>query len=1041
MKPKHKIYTLVFALFFSIILFFVFYLINKRQYNNQLKLKNTTNDLSIEIQNLQILQNYIIIDKCEYNKNNFNVELIKKNEHIKNLLNQFNKKDRKSYSQINEINKIFVQQDELLDSFIYNRTNRNISKVIIFNEKLTNTYKDFDVEVSSLDKKLKTKIKQSNTTEIISIVSFLLIFILIMTLLLFISKLQFVNPLSKTIASLDKKPKLKDKQHVLLPEIKHNSIVNLLNKKINTVYNFYTKQNKSLLDKNKLLSQQFSNLQFSTEIGRFVLNKLNIEKIVLDVYNELGNIFDINTFTIGLYKNTDNNMEVWKINSINEKLQKNHLPLDASDSLSVYCLKNSKEIFINDFKKEYKKYHINPAKSLSLNKSMIYLPLISLTDRTIGILSVKSKQRNAYKEFHLRILRNLSIFIVTAIENSKMYEKLNSQTQEISERNEALNQQKEEISTLARQLEEQFDAVQISEKKLINIINFIPDPLMVLDSKGCVVIWNKSMENLTGVRAEHVIGIGEYEHSLAFYETRRPMLADILLYPMQEIEDQYNSFHKSENFISGEGYVPLLDKTLWGSASILYDGEGAISGAIQISRDVTERKKQSNQITQQKEEILVKQSELERVVKELKVTNTFIEEINKDLERLSLVASKTDNSVVILDKDFHIEWVNKAFYKLHKLTKRQFMKQRGKNWIVASYHPNIKEIINNTIENKKSSVYISNFILPNKENRWIQTTLTPIYGNKDYLKNLIVIQTNITKTKKAEKEIVLQNKKIRHSIKYARRIQTAVLPPKKQIDRTLADYFILYKPRDIVSGDFYWITRKETKIMIAIADSTGHGVPGAFMSMLGISFLNEITNKLFEKDGAKGLQADNILNHLKTEVIRALHQKKDAQTKDGFDLSFCIFDLDTKYLQYAGANNPLIIIRDKDSNEQIDISKKYIKNIENEDAHLYEIIADKTAIGYTNKAIQSFQNKEFHTKPGDTIYMFTDGYIDQFGGEKGRKFLISNFRKLLLNIHTKPMKEQERILNDTLRDWMAHQRDDKREHYQIDDILIMGMKF
>ncbi len=256
----------------------------------------------------------------------------------------------------------------------------------------------------------------------------------------------------------------------------------------------------------------------------------------------------------------------------------------------------------------------------------------------------------------------------------------------------------------------------------------------------------------------------------------------------------------------------------------------------------------------------------------------------------------------------------------------------------------------------------------------------------------------------------------------------------------MAEHFILYKPRDIVSGDFYWISRKKTKLLIAAADSTGHGVPGAFMSMLGMSFLNEIANTFFEKSGVEGLQAGKILNQLRTDVIRSLHQKRNTETKDGIDIALCVFDLDTQKIQYAGANNPLYLIRKK-SEEVIDIDEKKYKKIESENAILYQIKADKMPIGITNKAVNSFENKEFRVKNGDRVYLFSDGYIDQFGGEKRRKFLSSNFRKLLLNIYNEPMVEQEKILDNNIKDWMSYPKLDGKPHSQIDDILVMGLKF
>ncbi len=223
----------------------------------------------------------------------------------------------------------------------------------------------------------------------------------------------------------------------------------------------------------------------------------------------------------------------------------------------------------------------------------------------------------------------------------------------------------------------------------------------------------------------------------------------------------------------------------------------------------------------------------------------------------------------------------------------------------------------------------------------------------------------------------------------------------------LPEFFILFRPRDIVSGDFYWISEKNDKIIIAVADCTGHGVPGAFMSILGYTLLGEIANNY------PITTAGSFLNKLRTKLKSALHQTgKDPETKDGIDMSLCIFDKKENTLQYAGAYNPLYIIR-KDNL----IIKK----------------GDKMPIGIHYIKEVPFKNHKIKLKAGDVIYLFTDGYIDQFGGPLNKKYKIVPFRKLLLKIHKKKMYEQKRSLGKELNKWM-----DTNE--QVDDILIIGIK-
>lgn len=263
------------------------------------------------------------------------------------------------------------------------------------------------------------------------------------------------------------------------------------------------------------------------------------------------------------------------------------------------------------------------------------------------------------------------------------------------------------------------------------------------------------------------------------------------------------------------------------------------------------------------------------------------------------------------------------------------------------------------------------------------------------------------KIKKQHDLVRKQNKKIEDSILYAKRIQSAVLPPNRFIQHLLSEHFIFYKPRDIVSGDFYWTKQVDDRIYIAAADCTGHGVPGALMSMLGITFLNEIVNK------NPTIRANEVLNELRMHIISSLRQTGSVgESRDGLDIALCIIDHNKKSLEYAGANNPLYLIR----NGELD-----------------EIKADRMPIGIHRRAKESFYNHDIPLKKDDLIYIFSDGFVDQFGGKDGRKFLTGNFKKLLIENHQKPLSEQKHILEKTFEQW-------KGDRKQLDDILIIGFK-
>ncbi|MEN8123139.1 MAG: two-component regulator propeller domain-containing protein, partial [Bacteroidota bacterium] len=256
-------------------------------------------------------------------------------------------------------------------------------------------------------------------------------------------------------------------------------------------------------------------------------------------------------------------------------------------------------------------------------------------------------------------------------------------------------------------------------------------------------------------------------------------------------------------------------------------------------------------------------------------------------------------------------------------------------------------------------------------------------------------------------QLDLHHKSLEDSILYAKRIQSAVLPPEAYINEILPENFILFKPRDKVSGDFYWIKLINSYIVIAAVDCTGHGVPGAIMSMLGMSFLNEIVQK------RKITQANHVLNELRKQIKQALRQTgKKGEADDGMDMALCAFDTKTNILQYSGANNPLYLIQD---------------------GELKEFKADKMPIGYYPNEKPSFTNHEIQLSDGDIFYLFSDGFMDQFGGKKGFKFRASNFQKILVENHNKPMVIQKELLEQELKTWM-------KGYEQTDDILVMGVR-
>lgn len=410
------------------------------------------------------------------------------------------------------------------------------------------------------------------------------------------------------------------------------------------------------------------------------------------------------------------------------------------------------------------------------------------------------------------------------------------------------------------------------------------------------------------------------------------------------------------------------------------------------------------------------------------ISNDFNLKLEKNLKKLK------DTSI---NQEFEFSIPNKTetFYFGAKVSELKSEKNEVLGYIVLAYDistikQKVKELADKIEEQEKKIIEVekeAEFYI--KQGDVITSQRTKIQKERDKLsvekedmaKQKAIMEEDLNfimkqgdkiaeqkhKIKKQHDLVQKQNKKIEDSILYAKRIQSAVLPPNRFIQYLLSEHFIFYKPRDIVSGDFYWIKQADDKIYIAAADCTGHGVPGALMSMLGITFLNEIVNK------NPNIHANEILNELRIHIISSLRQTGSAgESRDGLDIALCIINHKKKELEYSGANNPLYLIRD---------------------GQLNETKADRMPIGIHRRAKESFQNHVIELQDNDLIYIFSDGFVDQFGGEDGRKFLASNFKKLLLDNYSKSMYDQRMVVEKVFEDW-------KGDRKQLDDILVIGFK-
>lgn len=309
-------------------------------------------------------------------------------------------------------------------------------------------------------------------------------------------------------------------------------------------------------------------------------------------------------------------------------------------------------------------------------------------------------------------------------------------------------------------------------------------------------------------------------------------------------------------------------------------------------------------------------------------------------------------------------------------------------------------------------------------------------GGVDYVtkpffsKELLVrVKTHIQLSKQ-KRDLDKKNQHITDSINYAQRIQQAALPENYQVKELLPDHFVLYEPRDIVSGDFYWLKQVEHKAIIAVGDCTGHGVPGAFMSMLALSYLNEIIYDV------ENLNAARILTELSSKIKYLLKPNSDDQAlRDSIDMSLIIIDYEELKMQFSGAQSLMMLLRDGlHNNLSGETQNIKVSQSESQNATLFQISGLKRPVGFDFRQHRhEFYNQNFQLNEGDVVYLFSDGYIDQLGGPRNMRFSRKKFKNLLIENYKKDFDKQRESLEKALDEWRGN-------NSQLDDIVIFGFR-
>lgn len=635
------------------------------------------------------------------------------------------------------------------------------------------------------------------------------------------------------------------------------------------------------------IEKTFEDTKLLSKIGRDITSQLTVERIIETVYAEINKLMDAEGFGIGIFDTSEETISFPGYIESGERLTGGTYQLDEVNRPAVRCYANNEEIIINDFEKEYSSFtdqYVKPKMGRSVT-SFIYLPL-KTKDKTIGVITVQSFNKNAYSEYHVNIMRTIAIYSAIALDNASLYEHMEDM---VKERTLEVVRQKEEIEKTYQ------------DTKLLSQISKDISQSLAIDT-----IISRLYDSVNAIMKATSFGIGILD------EEKNALF----------IPGFIENNQKLENF-----YLSLDNERL---ATICFTQE-----------------------------------------REIFINDYFTEYKNYISELKTPVSGKDSASIIYLP----LYLKGKVFGLL----------------TVQSYEPN------------EYTEYHLNIL------RNLANSIASAIENARLYENMEEKVRERTAELLEQKEIIEEkNKHITDSIRYAKRIQDATLPDIEMVSQYLDDSFVLFKPKDIVSGDFYWIEKVGSKILFAVVDCTGHGVPGAFLSLIGHNSLNQIVNEL------KIHQPSEILDELNIMITRALNSNFSQSTekiKDGMDMAICSLDIESNELCFAGAYNPLYLIRNN---------------------MMQEIKGDKIAIG-SGTTDQKYVNHVIHLEKGDCVYLFSDGYADQFGGPKGKKFKYSKFKELLVQIHQKEMDEQHRMLDKMIDAWQG-------DLEQIDDICVIGAR-
>ncbi len=608
-------------------------------------------------------------------------------------------------------------------------------------------------------------------------------------------------------------------------------------------------------------------------------------------------------------------------------------------------------------------------------RCILIVPLIT-NEEVYGVLEFAGLKK--FDPSQVKFVQELSLILARTIFNIKVNErtrKLLGESQEMSnelkEKQEVLRQNAEEMQATQEELkrsnqklEEQIEEVNRTQKRMQLLLENASEVITIYEEDESIRYISPSVESILGYGQKEMIGKSDIDKVKPDdRKIFKSLFEKLVANPDEKVTVQYEYRAKDGTFI-------WIESTGTNCMS-----NQAIHGFILNSRDITERRRAEQEQRMRSKMQALSENSLDLITR---LEGESISYINPVIEEYT--------------------GQKPAFFLNRKVKETELDNSVLEGWL------KVVEAVNAT--NEKASTEMD--FPSNMGTRIMQVNAIPEFDEVNKLESVLVVSHDITERKMIELEIQNKNKKITESINYAKRIQNAILPNNRIISKALPDSFILYKPRDVVSGDFPWFVQMKDEIFIAAVDCTGHGVPGALLSLIGYFLLNDIVRS------RKITEPGKILDMLDEGVTTTLRQDEDATTKDGMDIALCKINLAKREVEYAGAHRPLYVMKGGVMNE---------------------VKGNKFPIGggiFKNQT--NFTNTKIKLEKGDSIYFSSDGFPDQFGGEEGRKFGPKRVREIVEQIHTSSMPNAMKIFDQQWETWRGNTK-------QTDDVLLIGIKF